>query len=35
MKTKKEPKTKALELKVIDDIIMVEKGSRKLIGLRR
>ena len=35
MKTKKEPKTKALELEVIDDIFMVEKSSRKLIGLRR
>ena len=34
MKTKKEPKTKASELEVVDDIFMVEKDSRKLIGLK-
>lgn len=34
MKTKKEPKIKASELEVIDDIFMVEKDSRKLIGLK-
>lgn len=35
MKTKKEPKTEASELEVVNDIFMVEKDSRKLIGLRR
>lgn len=34
MKTKKEPKTKASELEAVDDIFMVEKDSRKLIGLK-
>lgn len=34
MKTKKEPKTKISELEVVDDIFMVEKDSRKLIGLK-
>ena len=34
MKTKKEPKTEASELEVVDDIFMVEKDSRKLIGLK-
>lgn len=34
MKTKKEPKTKASELEVVNDIFMVEKDSRKLIGLK-
>ena len=34
MKTKKEPKIKASELEAVDDIFMVEKDSRKLIGLK-
>ena len=34
MKERKEPKTKTPELEVIDDIFMVEKDSRRLIGLK-
>lgn len=34
MKTKKEPKTKALELEIIDDVFIVKKESKKLVGLK-
>ena len=34
MKTKKEPKTKASELEIIDDIFMVKKENKKLVGLK-
>lgn len=34
MKAKKESKTKASELEVIDGIFMVEKDSSRLIGLK-
>ena len=34
MKTKKESKTKASELEIIDDIFMVKKENKKLVGLK-
>lgn len=34
MKTKKESKTKTPQLEVVNDIFMVEKNSRRLIGLK-
>ena len=34
MKTKKEPKTKASELEIIDDIFLVKKENKKLVGLK-
>ena len=33
MKAKKEPKTKASELEVVDGIFIVEKEENKLIGV--